>query len=408
MLFAAIVLLGLAISSIQTTILNVSGKPLLQTAAVWLSGLLLLGWVILALQRRNRETKSDLLPSVLVGAWMVLVLLGILRGFVSADGNYWFYKSLAANSLVTSMVICVMLAQNISATAILLRAYIVVLLVGFPVVAVVSSTEGWGYFAGGLPLLVIASIYLGRVWFALLAGLSVFIAVSDLDARANGLRMMLPFLALALALFSRRRKRLQFAMTIGILAFPLVCLGLGLTGQLNVFTFLSEVVGERTQLTTYADGSVTDAKLGADTRTFLYQEVFESAEKNDYLWFGRSPARGYDTVAFRDLALVSGYRERPSSEVALLNIFTWYGAVGVVLLASIFLSAAYSVMCWGNSFFSAALGYYIAFRWVTFWIEDFTVVNLNFAFLWISVGISLSRRCMRLGDREWQKILRPS
>ena len=77
----------------------------------------------------------------------------------------------------------------------------------------------------------------------------------------------------------------------------------------------------------------------ADTRTFLYVEEISSAIKNKYVVQGRSIARGYDSMSFGksiDKALGIQRGERQMSETSILNIFNYFGIIGVVSYFCIF------------------------------------------------------------------------
>src|SRR5690606_8010144 len=108
---------------------------------------------------------------------------------------------------------------------------------------------------------------------------------------------------------------------------------LALTGRFNIFNMEEYISGEyKTQ--TLIDGKLEETSLTADTRTLLYQETLTSAIKNNYVWHGRTPARGYESPSFGAFALEqlkTGKLERFGSEVSILNIFTWTGIIGCIL-----------------------------------------------------------------------------
>ncbi len=78
--------------------------------------------------------------------------------------------------------------------------------------------------------------------------------------------------------------------------------------------------------------------LLSDTRTFLYKETLYTAHVYDSWLIGRTPARGTISAFFGHKDL-SGRGERNSNEAAILNVFTWTGAVGVVLYGLTFFLA---------------------------------------------------------------------
>lgn len=66
---------------------------------------------------------------------------------------------------------------------------------------------------------------------------------------------------------------------------PFILLLLGMSGVFNVFR-VDEYLNDK--------GTV-DGEYIKDTRTFLYIEIIDSALKNDYVLWGRTPARGNDS-----------------------------------------------------------------------------------------------------------------
>ena len=73
-------------------------------------------------------------------------------------------------------------------------------------------------------------------------------------------------------------------------------------------------------------------------------EVIESAIKNDYVLFGRTPANGYDSIYFGEhlkYDLGTNKMQRFSSEVSIINIFTWNGLIGTLLYFLVFFISSF-------------------------------------------------------------------
>ena len=167
--------------------------------------------------------------------------------------------------------------------------------------------------------------------------------------------------------------------------------------------------GEYESSTIVEDGSQENESLTTDTRTFLYVEVLQSALKNNYLVFGRTPARGNDSVMFGDQVeseTNSKKYERHSNEVAVLNIFTWTGLIGLLLYYLIFIKASYLAVYSSNNVFIKILGTYVAFRWCFAWVEDFSKFDLTNIFLWIAVGMCFSEHFRRMDNFMFKNTVR--
>ncbi|MBK9223652.1 MAG: hypothetical protein IPO23_01535 [Flavobacterium sp.] len=102
---------------------------------------------------------------------------------------------------------------------------------------------------------------------------------------------------------------------------------MAVNGTFNIFNLEENISGTYTS-EKIKEGKKIEENLKIDTRTFLYEEVVSSALKNDYVLFGRTPARGNDSFYFGNFTaeeLGTKRYERYSNEVSILNIFTWTG-----------------------------------------------------------------------------------
>jgi hypothetical protein len=175
-------------------------------------------------------------------------------------------------------------------------------------------------------------------------------------------------------------------------------------GTFNIFNLEENVSGTYTS-EKIIDGKKTEENLMIDTRTFLYEEVIFSALKNDYVFFGRTPARGNDSFYFGKFTaeeLGTKRYERYSNEVSILNIFTWTGLVGVVLYFFIFFKAAYLAIVKSKSSFLKILGFYVSFRWATAWVEDFNRFDIMNLMLWIVIAMCYSKKFRKMTDFEFK------
>lgn len=183
---------------------------------------------------------------------------------------------------------------------------------------------------------------------------------------------------------------------------PLTLLFLALTGRFNV---LKEVSSDEGVVVTKIDrdGKAIKEDLSSDTRTFIYIEVISSAIKHDYVWVGRTPARGNDSAFFGTFnaeELKTGLYERHSNEAGLPSLFTWLGLIGLILISLIYLRSSYLALYRSNNIYIKILGCFVAFRWGYGWIEDmygFTPMILG---LYMVMAMCLSKTFRRMNDSE--------
>jgi hypothetical protein len=231
----------------------------------------------------------------------------------------------------------------------------------------------------------------------------------DITARSNLIKFAIPFL-FGLLYYIRNilSNKILNTTRLIFLFMPIGLLFLAISGVFNVFK-LDEYLGEQKIKAKSISGEVTEENLTADTRTFLYIEVIESAIKNDYIFFGRTPARGNDSEYFGDFAfreLKTGKHERGSNEVSILNIFTWLGIVGVFLYFLVFIKATYLAINESSNFFIKLIGLNISFRWTYGFVEDFSRFDLSNIFLWLMIGMCFSESFRQMTNAEMKQWIR--
>lgn len=193
---------------------------------------------------------------------------------------------------------------------------------------------------------------------------------------------------------------------LALFSLPVIFLFLGLSGVFNIFAIEEELdlSEDKYSMSTYNEEQVS---MVTDTRTGLWVEEIESAVRNDYVIQGRSMARGYDSLLFGFMMRqITGKMERPSCETNILNIFNYFGLIGVVLYSIIFLIATHRAVNKSNNMYMPIVGLYLSFRWLFSWIEDFTRFDLNMLFIWILVGMCFSERFLKMNNQEFKDWIR--
>jgi len=181
---------------------------------------------------------------------------------------------------------------------------------------------------------------------------------------------------------------------------PLLLFALAVTNVFNVFYISGYVKGDYIYEKKNFEEEFIESDLKADTRTFLYREVLQSAQKYNTWWIGRSPARGNETERFSALSEITGREERGSNEVGILNIFTWTGIVGVILYMLVFYRASYLAVSQSNNIFSKMLGVFIVFHWAYTWVENTHYFTITTFFIWIMIGFCLSKTFREMSNEE--------
>lgn len=171
---------------------------------------------------------------------------------------------------------------------------------------------------------------------------------------------------------------------IACFSVPCVLIYLAILGDYNVFAENEE------------SHSLED--FYTDTRTGVYTEALTSAVENDYVLMGRTPARGYDSL-FQEKR--TGDTER-SSEVSIVNIFTWYGLIGVVLYTLLFWWIVGKGLFDSKNIYIKCIALYLCFRYLFAWIEDFNSLDASNITLWIMMSMCLIPHYREMSDKEFR------
>jgi hypothetical protein len=183
----------------------------------------------------------------------------------------------------------------------------------------------------------------------------------------------------------------------GFYTLAITLLVLGLSGKYNFFDDLEKKDHFHT--------SLTQQNLNEDTRSKIYLEVISSAVNNDYILWGRSPARGNDSEIFGKIIekqTKTGKFERYNNEVGALNIFTWTGFIGVILVFLLYLTSSYLALYKSNNIYIKFIGCYIAFRWLYSWIEDFNRFDIMNISLWAMIAMGYSKKLREISNHEFK------
>ena len=346
------------------------------------------------------DKKNNNLNMYSVYFYVVWNVVCIIRGVFIAE-DYWDWKSLLNNSFALLLPIVAFVATNILITQSILKLYIKYILPFFIIILFIIPPDAFGSFLVPVSFLVLFLPLLPNKWKIILLLITLIIFTSDLGARSSVIKFLVPLMVLLIYYF-RRFISHSFLKILLILLFtaPILFFLLGITGVFNVFKMDEYVKGDYNLVEKDENGGKIESSLKDDTRTILYEEVLKSSKDENSWLFGRTPARGNETEEFASLSLITGRKERNGNEVAILNIFTWTGLVGVILYMFVFIKASYLAVNRSRNIFAKLLGLYLSFRWLYAWVEDINYMTLTTYMLWVMLGLCFSSSFRIMTDRE--------
>lgn len=339
-----------------------------------------------------------------------LLYLGfsVIYGAIFMAENYWDWKLLINNLIVFSLPLASLVFGNPIHLPQILKCWfryawiILILLMPF------LSSDAYGRFLVPFTFLALFITRLNKkyVIFTIVAYLITITLGSA--SRSDMLKFSI-CLILGLSMcfpFIWKKRKLVLSIAIAMMIAPVIFFTLGVSDIFNIFN-IEEELGLEGKYELQTSGGEQYSAL-TDTRTFLYVEELQSAVNNDYLLLGRSIARGYDSISFGegvDQAMGIKRGERQSCETSILNVFNYFGIIGVVIYFIIFFRASFLAIYRSQNIFISVIGIYVAFRWFFAWIEDFSRFDLNYLFLWIFIGMCYSPVFRNMSNQDFKKWL---
>jgi hypothetical protein len=215
--------------------------------------------------------------------------------------------------------------------------------------------------------------------------ITVSIIIVSFTNRAGLLRIVISYSILGAYYLMRNvkvnRKLLNLLVTL-ILLVPVVSLYLGIKGQSVFQIILGDDGTSYSQLNPYAD-----------TRTFLYYEVFQDLQATKTFVFGKGLNAGYASDAFETFS-------RQVVEVGFLQILLKTGVVGFILYVSVIFSAIFKALGDSRNLFVKALGLLLAGYLLMLFVENIIAYNLLNIIIWFIVGLCHSESIRNLEDKE--------
>lgn len=366
------------------------------------------GFVIIAIVLKYKKKyfrPNNITDYYIITIYLVWMLIGVFRGAFIAEG-YWEWKQLVRGSLALSLPVFVFVFSNPKILSFVLRVWLKYAIPAFFIFFFwVTSNGSKHQFLG--PVLLLACflpIIPSKKWRYIFIGLLLFMLSADLGARSQVIKAVVALSMSALYLVSKYLPAifLKIGYWLLILA-PIFLLYLGLTGQFNIFKGLEESDGGYVE-ERIVNGEVQTENLSADTRTDIYIEIIESAIHNNYVIWGRTPARGNDSKLFGAASAkeTGGKMERHANEIGFPNIFTWLGVIGLVLYCIIYIKSSFLAMYKSNNIFMKLIGLYIAFRFAYGWVEDVAEFKIAAISLWMLIAIGFSESFRKMTDYQFK------
>ena len=368
-------------------------------------------WVCLLLlnYKIKGKTKVQLpkIDSILLQLYFFWLIVNIIRGIIfEVDTNYWIWKQLLDASFflfIPSFIyafslpfVCQRCMDYWFKFCFLFFCIWLFLLNNF------KSYGMWHFGLSPFLLFGCFAFSLPKKWKYITLLIIVIMITINIGSRSMVIKAFFAgFIAIGYLLKDYYHKKFINLFFIICYVVPCILLYLGISGTFNIFADTYESnTGKYTNVIVDENGNITEEDALTDTRTFIYEEVIESAVNNGYIIEGRTPARGNDSSYFGGSDL-TGRNERPRNELCHLSIFTWLGIIGLILYSLFYFRASYLAVYKSNSIALKLLGCYVAFRWMYGWVEDAPSLQINNIALWMMIAMCISKKFREMKDIEF-------
>ncbi len=339
---------------------------------------------------------SGTLFAIYIG-WNIIT---IIRGVGTAD-NYWDWKHLVLDTSFSLLIPYVLIAGVLTAYSRDLFRLIITkfFLFGFLIIPLTLkfdvNHELYGRtIALAACFFILLSPYMKLKWRLLTFVVAATSVVLAFDFRTNLLRIGVATLLFGYYYLRNYLPRMlpKVACSLLFLA-PLVFLFLGITDRFDIFNPTDDI-----EKYDYAYDNGSEKNVVADTRTFLYQEVFASMQSKNSFVFGEGGNGTYKTEFFEENTDYN--KGRYGAEAGFLNTLLYSGIIGVLLYGAMLFAAAYYAISDSNNFLCKMLAIFLAFRWLLSFVEDIPKYDGNYYFIWIAVGLCLSKKFRAMTDAD--------
>lgn len=148
----------------------------------------------------------------------------------------------------------------------------------------------------------------------------------------------------------------------------------------------------------------TDDEYSIDTRTFLYQELFEDLTNNNRLIVGKGSNGSYYSQYFYDQD-VGETHNRNNLEVGILGILLKGGLIAVALNLLILFISIYYCFFKSDNLYTVGIGFFLIVHTLLLFVENYTVYSSYNFFLWFFIGLGLSKNIRGLSNLQIKRIL---
>lgn len=355
--------------------------------------------------KRNNYNNITNKDNLIFNIYLLWLIICCFRGCIIAE-NYWEWKQLVSGTFCLLLPVFIFPFSNPYILQCTLTKWIKYVIPIFIIIGFLLINSGrYQFTLGPIYLLACFIPFFKKKWKLIFGAFVILLLIANLGARSQTLKAAISII-ICICIYFHRFISVKLIKCFHLLLYilPVILLILGISGRFNIFEDLSSNEG-KFSTTQVVNGEKQEEDLSADTRTFIYVEVIESALRHKYVIWGRTPARGNDSAFFGSYnaeKLKTGKYERHRNEVCHPTVFTWLGIIGMILYGIFYMRASYLAIYKSNNIYIKIIGLLIAFHWAYGWVEDsidFDMLNIT---LWIIIAMCMSKMFRDMSNIEFK------
>jgi hypothetical protein len=146
-------------------------------------------------------------------------------------------------------------------------------------------------------------------------------------------------------------------------------------------------------------------ELLANTRSFLYIDIFNSTDSIFKLIFGSGASASYESYLFSQSNSLLFEEGRYGTEVGFLNYLLKSGIIGFILFSLLLFYPINLGINHSNNILIKLISLKLTFNWFFMFLEYPFVVNMSYFLIYFIIGILSSSELRKLDDNQIKKLI---
>ena len=246
-----------------------------------------------------------------------------------------------------------------------------------------------------ISLLIVFIPYLKKINQFIIIFVSLLILFYDQSVRMHSVSIIISFLITLFYYFNISNKKYYNLLVILLFMTPIILILSAIIYKFDIFNFFYELGN----LNSYEN------ELLANTRSFLYIDIFNSTDSIFKLIFGSGASASYESYLFSQSNSLLFEEGRYGTEVGFLNYLLKSGIIGFILFSLLLFYPINLGINHSNNILIKLISLKLTFNWFFMFLEYPFVVNMSYFLIYFIIGILSSSELRKLDDNQIKKLI---